>query len=296
MDKISLFTGKSTNDLNGYPKELLVLLFGDKDDYASCLKCDAAALLSEHPGSVNTKGRAIIRTSLNSKLEARYNGGVFSVPCFIDLQLFTLGVGFFVNGNQYMPKRKDEPIIENKEEDYSLSEIDTVPRVLGQIVDEEKTIPYISALTSNFDRDELILDLSVHCKYYNSDKGSIKAAEIESIVSQYAKRQISYITARTLLLSYYKTASIPEAQYEIMLIDTPPISFYFKTAEELQGIIELGIDNIFRREAPELNAFAKELFYPYANRKGFEILLGNFKVSREHQHPVRERINKLYGG
>lgn len=290
-NKISLFTGKP--DINGYPKELLVLLFGDKDDYASCLKCDVSAFLAEHPGSVNTKGRAIIRTSLNSKLEAHYHANDFTVP-FIDLQFLSLGVRFFINGNEYMPKRKDEPIRVNKEDDYSLSEIDAVPRVSGEIVDEERTIPFINNLKT-FERDELILSISAHCKYYNSDKGSSKAAEIESIVSQYEKRKISYITARTLLLSYYKTASIPEAQYEIKLIDTSPmISFNFKTAEELQGIIELGIDNIFRREAPELNAFAKELFYPYGNRKGFEILLGNFKVSREH--PVREKISKLYGG
>ena len=291
MDKISLFTGKPTYDLNGYPKELLVLVFGDKDDYASCLKCDASAFFAEHPGSVNAKGRAIIRTSLNSKLEAHYHANDFTVP-FIDLQFLSLGVRFFINGNEYIPPKRREEV--SSKEEVSLSENDIIPRISGEIVDEEKTIPYISALTSNFDRNELILDLSAHCKYYNGDKGSTKAAEIESIVSQYEKRGISYITAIALLLSYYKTASIPEAQYEIKLIDTPPISFYFKTAEELQGIIELGIDDIFRREAPELNAFAKELFYPYGNRKGFEILLGNFKVSREH--PVRERINKFYGG
>lgn len=290
MDKISLFTGKSTNDLNGYPKELLVLLFGDKDDYASCLKCDASTFLAEHPGSVNTKGRAIIRTSLNSKLEAHYHANVFTVP-FIDLFLLSsLGVRFLINGNEYIPPKKREAI--SSKEEVSLSENDIIPRILGEIVDEEKTIPYISALNSDFDHDEMISNLSAHCKYYNVDKGSSKAAEIESIVSQYEKRKISYITAKTLLLSYYKTASIPEAQYEIKLIDTPPISFYFKT--ELQGIIELGIDNIYRREAPELHAFAKELFYSYGNRKGFEILLGNFKISREH--PARERINKLYGG
>lgn len=291
MDKISLFTGKPTNDLNGYPKDLLVLLFSEKEDYASCLKCDASTFLSEHPGSVNTKGRAIIRTSLNSKLEAHYHANAFAVP-FIDLQLLSLGVRFVINGNEYIPPQKREAVSSNEE--VSLSENDVIPRILGEIVDEEKTIPYISALTLDFDCDEMISNLSAHCKYYNADKGSTKAAEIESIFSQYEKRKISYITARTLLLSYYKTSSIPEVQYEIKLIDAPPISFYFKTAEELQGIIELGIDDIFRREAPELNALAKELFYPYVNRKGFEILLGNFKVSREH--PVRERINKLYGG
>lgn len=291
MDKISLFTGKLTNDPSSFPKELLILLFGDKDDYASCLKCDASTFLAEHPGSVNTKGRAIIRTSLNSKLEAHYHANAFSVP-FIDLQLLSLGVRFVINGNEYIPKRKDEPIRANKEDDYSLSEIDTVPRILGEIVDEERIIPFINNLNT-VERDELILSIATHCKYYNADKGSSKAAEIESIVSQYEKRKISYIAVRTLLLSYYKTASIPEAQYEIKLIDSPPISFYFKTAEELQGIIELGIDDIFRREAPELNALAKELFYSFGNRKGFEILLGNFKISREH--PVREKIKKLYG-
>lgn len=289
MDKISLFTGKPTNDINGYPKELLILLFGDKDDYATCLKCDASTFISEHPGSVNTKGRAIIRTSLNSKLEAHYHANAFSVP-FIDLQFLSLGVRFFINGNEYIPPKKREAA--SSKEEVSLSENDIIPRILGEIVDEEKTIPYISALTLDFDCDEMISNLSAHCKYYNADKGSTKAAEIESIFSQYEKRKISYITARTLLLSYYKTASIPEV--EIILISTPPVSLYFKTPKELEGIIELALDDIYCYEAPELKAFAEDLFKIFCNRKGVEILLANLKVSRGN--PVHERITKLYYG
>lgn len=290
--KIDLFTAQESD--SGYPKELIEAIFGKKDDYKSCLattnpKKDARGF-SE---AIIVKGRAIIRTSINLLVIAKYNGVEYNVP-YIDLFLRNKGVSFYVNDIEICPiDENDKEVLEDL---YDMGASPPKrPLILGQDVDENDIIPFtIKAVVNKQDISMLIMNLVDHCLYYNGEHLGMRTMEIEAIKDAVREKRIHHNTAYLLLLSYYKTAVICDIKYEIPLLRTKEriVTLYHKTADELYAVMLILCDNLYGREWPYLKTIAEELSLTFGTKRGVDILSANFKVPAEK----REKINKLFGG
>ena len=290
--KIDLFMAQKSD--SGYPKELIEAIFGKRDDYKSCLattnpKKDARGF-SE---AVIVKGRAIIRTSINLLVTAKYNGVEYNVP-YIDLFLRNRGVSFYVNDIEICPIEESDK--DGLEDLYDMgASPPCVPLILGQDVDEDDIIPFtVNEVITKQDISTLVMNLVEHCLYYNGERLGMRTMEIAAIKDAVREKRIHHNTAYLLLLSYYKTAVICDIKYEIPLLRTKEriVTLYHKTADELYAVMLILCDNLYGREWPYLKTIAEELSLTFGTKRGVDVLLTNFKVPAEK----REKINKLFGG